>query len=484
MPKTETPEHAGWLLPAMLLVLALTAARVILLATNRMDLFVDEAQYWLWGQELAFGYYSKPPMIGWLIRAVTDLAGSDAPFWVRVPAPVLHGVTALILGGIAARLYDARAALLVVAGYITLPMVAVGSILMSTDTVMFPFLALALMGYLRLLRQENRWVALLTGLALGLAFLAKYAAIYYLICAGLLALVRPDARLSTRSILILLGGFLITISPNILWNLQNGFSTLQHTLDNAAWVRDPGARAGLNPGSLLSFVGAQFAVFGPVLFGALIWLSLRARRSDARRRTLLFFSLPILAIVCVQALLSNAYANWAASAYLAGTLVVLPWLPRPWLILSFVVNGGLSLALPVIGSFAEDVTLGNKHPVLERYLGRDELSAAIVDKAEDAGAGIVIAENRDVLADLFYSARDSGITFYALPPRARAPHHYALKYPYPGGTQPVLFVTSSRTPPPCAQNGTAPDRLAPADGAYRGKAFNLYLLPGTCWSNP
>ncbi|MBL3567289.1 hypothetical protein JMM59_20110, partial [Rhodovulum sulfidophilum] len=72
-----TPDRHGWLGPAAAVVLAVTALRVWLLWLNRMDLFVDEAQYWLWGRELAFGYYSKPPMIGWVIRAATELAGSD-----------------------------------------------------------------------------------------------------------------------------------------------------------------------------------------------------------------------------------------------------------------------------------------------------------------------------------------------------------------------------------------------------------------------
>ena len=139
-----------WLRPALIGVLAITLARVILLAFNQTDLFVDEAQYWLWGRELAFGYYSKPPMIGWVIRAFTEL-GSDAPFWVRLPAPLFHAVTAMILGSIAAWLFGNRVALLVAFGYITLPMVAVGSLLVSTDTIMFPFLAAALACYLRLL---------------------------------------------------------------------------------------------------------------------------------------------------------------------------------------------------------------------------------------------------------------------------------------------------------------------------------------------
>ena len=37
-------------------LLALLAVRIAALAMNRTDLFFDEAQYWAWAQEPAFGY--------------------------------------------------------------------------------------------------------------------------------------------------------------------------------------------------------------------------------------------------------------------------------------------------------------------------------------------------------------------------------------------------------------------------------------------
>jgi 4-amino-4-deoxy-L-arabinose transferase-like glycosyltransferase len=141
----QSVPKADWLRPALLIVLAVTLLRLLALAFDRTDLFVDETQYWLWGQRLDFGYYSKPPLIGWAIRLVTDLAGSDARFWVRMPGSVLHGVTALILAALAARLGGARAAIWTAALYVTLPFVAVGSVMFSTDTVMAPFFAAAVM---------------------------------------------------------------------------------------------------------------------------------------------------------------------------------------------------------------------------------------------------------------------------------------------------------------------------------------------------
>jgi len=475
------PDPKGWLIPAGAAVLALTALRVWLLWLNRMDLFVDEAQYWLWGQELAFGYYSKPPMIGWVIRAVTDLAGSDAPFWVRVAAPVFHGATALILGWIAAGLWGARAAIWVALGYATLPMVALGSILISTDTILLPFLAFALAGWLKVLQGGGRGWAIATGVALGLAFLSKYAAIYYLICAPLAALFLREARPRLADALTVLGVFALVVSPNVIWNLAHGLSTLEHTLDNASWVRDPGARAGLNGGKLAIFLVAQAAVFGPVLFGALIWLTLRADLADRTQRLMLIFALPIIGLVSVQALLSGAYGNWAATAYLAGTLAVLPWLRPGWRIASFAINGTLALALPLMGAFPTAIAPGGK-ALMARYLGRAEMSTAIIAAAEESGHRVVVAENRDLLADLFYTGRDSGLDFYAPPPEGRARSHYEMRYALPEGLDgEVLFVASQRLPA-CARTVQPIAVFTPEAGAYRGKRFALYPLPADCWS--
>ncbi len=484
MPRSAAPEPQGWLRLALGGVLGITALRIVLLAFNRTDLFVDEAQYWLWGQDLSFGYYSKPPLIAWVIRAVTAMAGSDAPFWVRLPAPLFHAATALILGGIAARLCGARAAVVTALGFVTLPMVALGSLLISTDTIMFPFLAAALAFWLGLLRRPGPLPALLAGAAVGLAALAKYAAVYYLLCAGLAALLLPGARPSLRHAGLALLAFFVTVSPNIAWNVANGLSTLEHTLDNANWVRDPGARADLNPGGLLEFLAAQFIVFGPVLFGALMVMAWRWRRLARPWPMLLLFCLPIVAAVCVQALLSFAYANWAASAYLAGSLCALPWLlgqRRAWLVTSFAINGAFCLALPLSTLAPDRLRLAGGPLLLERYVGRTQMSEDILTLADEAGLDIIVASDRDVLADLFYTGRYHPAMVYALPPEGRASHHYVLKFPYLGGTEPLLLVIRSSESVPCPNTAREFGRIAPDTGAYRRHPQTAYMVPGDCF---
>ena len=477
----STPDRA-WLKPALLGVGLLTLYRVLALHWGQLDLFVDETQYWFWGQELAFGYYSKPPMIGCVFSAFVEDAVSAAAFWVRLPAPLFHAATAIILGAIAREHIGHRAAIATALGYVTMPVITVGSTLVSTDTIMFPFLALALGGYLRLAITPSRNLALFTGAMLGLAFMSKYAAIYYVLCAGLVALALPLERLRSRDYGLILLAFMIAISPNVLWNVANGFSTLQHTMDNADWVRDPTKRAGLNITGLTEFFVLQFVVMGPVLFSALLLMGWQAIRGQLTliQVTLLLFALPIIGIVCLQALLSEAYANWAAAGTVAGVVAVMSWLiERPkWLRISFWINGTISVLLPLLTLFAGSLSLGGDRLLFERYVGLDEMSEEIFTIARDTGQKDIVAFNRDLLANLFYTAKGRDFTIHAGPFEGRAPHHYALKHAFDGLAETVLFIEKAGRSPPCPSD-TAIEIESPK-GSYQDRVYIAYVLEGAC----
>ncbi|QYZ68774.1 ArnT family glycosyltransferase [Neotabrizicola shimadae] len=472
------PEARGWVAPALALVLAVTALRWLLLAFDRTDLFVDESQYWLWGQHFEFGYYSKPPLIGWLIGAVTGLAGSDDSFWVRMPAAGLHGVTALILAALAARLWGAAAAIWTTAAWLSLPMVAVASLLISTDTVMAPFFAAALLFHRRLLEDGRMGWAMAAGAMAGMAFLAKYAAIYYIVGVGLAAL-WPAGRIGWRNGAVLLGAFLVVISPNIVWNLGNRLATVSHTLDNIGWVReDAPLESGLNPAGLAEFLLSQFGVFGPVFFAALILVVARPKG----RAGLLVFVLPALAVVSFQALMDRAYANWAASAYLAATPLVVAYLmPRPiWLRVGIGVNVAVALALPLL-TLVPEVTLGRDQPLLSRYLGRSDLSREIIAQSKAQGGIPVVAGNRDILADLFYTGRESGLAFYARPPVGRPQNHYEQRHALPGSaTGAVLFIGDL----PAGCPSLAPGQTVTGTGTWAGKHFAATVTEASCLHAP
>ena len=135
------------------LITGLLAIRMVLLAASPLELYADEAQYWRWGQSLEWGYYSKPPMIAWVIYASTAILG-DSEWAIRFFAPIFHAVAATILFLLARRMFNPTAALFTVITYLLMPGIILSSGVISTDGVLFPFWCLALYLFWRLRAQD------------------------------------------------------------------------------------------------------------------------------------------------------------------------------------------------------------------------------------------------------------------------------------------------------------------------------------------
>ena len=163
----------------LLILLGLTLLRTAAVAISPLELGVDEAQYWLWSQSPDFGYFTKPPLIAWIIGAAHWAFGHSA-MAVRLPACWLQLATTLVLWQTASWLYGPRAGRLTALIWISLPAVGLGSFLISTDTPLLLAIALALLALAGSVCGKIPPVhaMIYAGIALGVGMLAKYAAIY------------------------------------------------------------------------------------------------------------------------------------------------------------------------------------------------------------------------------------------------------------------------------------------------------------------
>lgn len=433
----------------------LLALRIAALAFNGTDLFFDEAQYWYWSLEPAFGYYSKPPLIAWLIRLSTDSCGM-AEFCIRLPSAIVHTATACAVFWVGRQLYDVRAGVLAGLAYATLPGVSVSAGIISTDVPLLLFWALALASLVRMLEGPGWWPAVLFGVAFGLGLNAKYAMAWFIVCLAVYLVMTPERRwfLKDPRLYAGLGLGVLMILPNIAWNLQHQFATFSHTADNAKW-----GGALFHPQKALEFFGAQFGVFGPILFGALIVIAWRAtrRRLPEADRLLLAFSLPLIAIITMQAFLSRAHANWAAVAYVAASVLAVATMIRdgawPWLKASFAVNVAFVVLVAMGAAMAGRVAppFGLADP-FARTLGWEEIAKATkakLDEARQRGQpfAAVITDDRPVTAELLYYMRNEPTPVRAWRGGKKPRDHFELMQPFTrsdsaGSDGPVLLVST------------------------------------------
>jgi 4-amino-4-deoxy-L-arabinose transferase-like glycosyltransferase len=398
---------------ALWLVAGLTMIRMIALFRTPLELYPDEAQYWLWSRTLAFGYYSKPPIIAWAIWASTVFGGDTEP-WVRLPATLFQAGAALVVFAIGRRLYGPKVGLAAVALYALAPAIQLSAAVAATDAPLLFFIALTLSAYTALQGTEGRRrLALSVGLgaALGLAFLSNYAAVYALIGIGLHLALSPAARRgwTAASAGVAVAAFAVVLAPNLAWNAAHGFATLEHTSADPHW-------AGHNLAKLASFLAEQFAVFGPIPFavlligaGLLIW----RRRLEPADVLLLCFTLPPIAIVAVQAFLSRANAGGAGVSYLPGAILVAAWLIR-WrsrrlLIAAISLQAALAAAFVVAVMSPRIVDNLGGSDALNQARGWDQMAQVVVRRARAeqlGGLSAIAVNNRGLYDALAYYGRN------------------------------------------------------------------------------
>ena len=318
-----------WQATTFFALAVLLVVRVTFTGISPLNLYADEAQYWRWGETLEWGYYSKPPMIAWVIHAVTSVLG-NAEWAVRLPAAFLHTAGAVFIYFLARDMYGHRVGMFASLGYALMPAVILSSVVISTDGVLMPFWCAALWALWRLRNENGGWISAVgLGAAVGFGFLSKYAMLYFAIGTLLVLLLDQQSR---RALISFKGLAALSIAaaifaPHLLWNAANDFKTVSHTVDNANLGGDL-----INPENALTFLVDQLGVFGPISFLALFFGIFVMRSEDdgimGRDRWLLCFILPVLLIILGQAVLSRANANWAATAYPAASVLVAAWLAR------------------------------------------------------------------------------------------------------------------------------------------------------------
>ena len=442
-------------LPGLLItvLLGLLFIRLLILFMAPWGLHGDEAQYWAWSREPAFGYYSKPPMIAWVIGATTSVFG-HSEWAVRLSAPFLHIATSVMIFLAGRRLYSEQAGFWAALIYTLMPAVWLSSYIMSTDAALLLCWAIALHAWV-CLRDGGGWGRILQlGLALGFGLLSKYAMAFMVpvLCFAVL-LDRPS-----RAALLGVKGFVVAgiaaalLTPNLMWNAAHDFATISHTAENANLGQDI-----FNPEEVGRFWFDQFGVFGflpfPMLLIAL-WAAFRGKLKSPAKWLAALAALPLLTIT-LEALLSRANANWAVTAYIAAPILVALWAAQSqrrlaWLKWGLIAQTALVLCVGGVLTSERlvDATGQNNH--MKRLRAWPETNAATRLQAMEDYYEFITVDNRLLFYNLefygFWIPPDNmaikappDLAMWSL--NASPAHHANLTRALPDTDEPVLILS-------------------------------------------
>ena len=282
---------------------ALGAGALRLLLFLGLDLYADEAYYWLWSRHPAAGYFDHPPMVAWLVwlgsRAVQGELGVRLPF-------IACGVLAVVFAGLIARELsdDPRAPVTAALLAAAAPILTLTGGLALPDAPVEAAYGAATWLVARARGRTWAWA----GVAVGLALLSKFTAALLAPALLLLVVLDPELRAELGSpwpwvgAVVAVGLFL----PNLLWNATHDWIAvrfqLRHGFESTVTLR-----------SVLDYAGGLLVGPGPVaLLLGVSWL-VRARSSAGKRVAAATF-LPML-VTFAAATRSPVEANWGALVY-------------------------------------------------------------------------------------------------------------------------------------------------------------------------
>jgi hypothetical protein len=309
---------------------------------------------------------------------------------------------------------------------------------------------------------------LLTGLWLGLGFLSKNTNAFQLACFALFfVLLKPArAQLRTAGPWLALGVTALALLPQLVWNAQHGWATVEHLHNRAglaqAWK--------FTPNYLIDFVAAELALLNPaflalIIGGVLTTLAaLRAggapvaavcdRRSDTEQRSqsaakghwlpvfLLCMGLPLFLGYFLYTLRARVQPNWIVPAVipllcLAAVQADACWRRgvrsvRGWFI------AGLALGLPLV-ILLHDTNLTGKlfgQPLPAKFdpLNRVRGWKSMAETVEAERQKAIAADGKPVFLIGAHYGITSLLSFYIPEAKAGVPH------------APIVFYQSSEKP--------------------------------------
>ncbi len=324
--------------------------RLIFLVLSPLELSPDEAYYWDWSRHLDWGYYSKPPMVAWLIGLSTSVL-PVTEFGVRFPAVVLSVFTGLAIFLTARLMGNQRAGLMAVLLYSATIGSAVSGFIMTIDAPLLCYYVWTLYFLYKAAESSKKadgatgsllhWIA--AGFFCGLGLLSKQTMVALSLSSVvfLLSFLGIKKTFKTKGIYWFYGVQAVMLIPFLFWNWQHGWITFVHTAHHFEGAE---RATTVHVSTFLELLGSQAIIITPIIFILIICASIdglvRALTGLFRKddQSLLgpvlllelsgFF--PLIAVLLLS-FIQRINANWPAPFYLPLCILLGLWIESPWL---------------------------------------------------------------------------------------------------------------------------------------------------------
>lgn len=291
----------------------------------------DFIDHWVQSRVFSWGYYEHPPMIAWLIRALSWVYGNSEG-GLEAMAITVNLTVILSMYALAVRTFGIRAGIFTLLGLeATVYFMGGTPMLQIEQPLMLSWIGglAALLEYQR--TGKSRWLVVM-GVAAGLGALSKYTMVLFYLSGLVYVVLVPARRRDLRNPWLYAAGFisLLIFSPVIVWNAENDWFSFRYQLSKAG-----GPTEAFFGKHLIEFTVGYVLLFSPVLvLGGIVPVFRRLRKLGLtdHPETLLAVMGLVPTIFFSLAMIRGSFPDpkWANVGFLSFFLLLGPGLERLW----------------------------------------------------------------------------------------------------------------------------------------------------------
>jgi hypothetical protein len=356
------------------------------------DLIFDEAYYWYYAQNMAWGYFDHPPMVALMVKLSSFLF--DGELGVRFVSCLLSVGTLFFLWLLIDNPKKNKyvwhffvlcfsMTLLNAYGFFTLP-----------DTPLLFFTTVFLYAYKKFIISPSVIIAIVLGLTMSALMYSKYHAVLVIVFVLLSNLKLLTNKFAWLAVFVALLGYL----PHFLWLYDNDFVSIQYHL-----FERPNRAYDFNDFTVGFFLNL-LALFGLTFF----WIYkalLKTKSNNLFNRSLLFLTYGTLIFFFLSSLDRRVQTQWMIVISISLAVIAFNYMlenenARKWIFRMGLVN----IILLIFARFA--LVFEELSPIHYESHGNKEWAASIADKV---GNTLVVFENsyRNAPMYTFYSGNTS-----------------------------------------------------------------------------
>jgi hypothetical protein len=260
----------------------------------------DEAYYWMYSKQLAWGFFDHPPMIALMIRIGYSIFHSE--LGVRLIVVLSQLLTLFVIWLITNKGMRLKKEniLLFFMFVVILPVFTLYGFIATPDAPLILFAAIFLLTYKHFLDDDSWRNTIFLGVAIAALMYSKYhgGLLLVLVILSNLKLLK-NLKFYAAAVLSLLLFF-----PHLFWQFSNDFPSVKYHLIERV--------SAFNPRHVPDYLASQFFFHNPFMMIVLIWIMIKVRSRNLFDRALYFITAGFFIFFFISSFRYRVEPQWTA----------------------------------------------------------------------------------------------------------------------------------------------------------------------------